>query len=79
MDSLSKDIYVAVCRKETSVEVSRSRWELLFCAALWELIAGHLSVLLKVSSVLMSWHSAVFQVRSLTLVFLVACGDAREY
>lgn len=28
-------------RKETSVEVSRSGWELLFCTALWKLIAGH--------------------------------------
>lgn len=58
---LPKDTHVPVCRKETSVEVSRHGEEFLLCAGLWELIASHSKVLYQVSSVLMPWHSGVFQ------------------
>lgn len=50
-----------MCRKETSVEVSWDGEELLLCAGLWEFIASHLKVLCTVSSVIMSWHSGIFQ------------------
>lgn len=33
-----------VCRKETSVEVSRGGEEFLLCAGLWEFVASHSKV-----------------------------------
>ena len=50
-----------VRRKETSVEVSRGDEQFLPCAGLWEFIANYSKVLYKVSSVLMSWQSGIFQ------------------
>lgn len=73
MVSLPKDTHVPVCRKEMSVQVSRGGEEFLLCAGLWEFIASHVKVLYKVSSVLMSWHSGVFQGWAFTFVLLFAC------
>lgn len=50
-----------VSRKEKPVEASRHGEEFLLCARLWESIANHLKVLYKMSSVLMSWPSGIFQ------------------
>lgn len=50
-----------VGRKETPVEVSRHGEEFLLCAGLWEFFASHLKILYKMSSVLMSWPSGIFQ------------------
>lgn len=54
MVSLPKDTHVPVCRKETSVEVSRGGGEPLFSAGLWEFIARHWNASYKVSTMLMS-------------------------
>lgn len=62
-----------VCRKETSVEVSRRDEEFLLCAGLWEFIARYLKVLYKVSSVLMPRPSGVFQGWGFPFVLLFAC------
>lgn len=54
MVSLPKDTHAPVCRKETSVEVSRGGGEPLFSAGLWEFIARHWNASYKVSNMLMS-------------------------
>lgn len=59
-----------VCRKETSVEVSRCSEEFLLCAGLWEFIARYLKVLYKVSSVLMPRPSRIFQGQGFPFVLL---------
>lgn len=58
---LPKNTHVPVGRKETPVEVSRHGEEFLLCAGLWEFTASHLKVLYKMSTVLMSWPSGIFQ------------------
>lgn len=73
-DLLPKDTHVPVCMTETSVEVSRGGEEFFLGAALWEFIASHQKVLYKENSVLMSWHSGMFQGWGVLLVLLLACA-----
>lgn len=54
MVSLPKDTHAPVCRKETSVEVSRGGGEPLFSAGVWEFIARHWNGSNKESNMLMS-------------------------
>lgn len=58
--------------KETSVKTNKHGEGLLLYAGLWEFIASHFKVLYRMSSVLMSWPSGIFQDWGFLFVLLFA-------